>query len=530
MKSQPARHLFLLLALYIFAEVLVNPLGDFPLNDDWSYTKSAIIFCASGRVEVGTWAAMSLVTHLIWGCAFGKVFGMTFAVLRFSTLVSSLTGIFFLYRLVHRVTARPMCALAASLVTLFNPYYFNLSNTYMTDVNFNTLMVIFFYVAYRFFESGRLLYLLPAMLLSFMLVFIRQIGIVLPFALIVAIPFMRGKRKLPFILLCANFVLIYISLAAYERQLRPVMPDWAAFRFSGNIHPADPEFYTALSAKFLERWNDTIAHVLVFAFPFAVFYLPVLIRQCKRYRLLATMCAAVLAAIAVGYDARFPVGNILGNLGVGPETFFQNRFGQLHKGTSNFTGIMSSIKYSFASGTLVMMALSFRRGFISRAVKNPFAVLLAACMLCYVFLLFVSDSFIDRYFLPLSTILIVGLSAMARSYTLTFRPVTLLVPVALAYISVAGTHDYLKWNSMRWLAYSELRSDGVGVELINGGFEVNCWDDGRYGWGCDFDKPGSKYLIQFTAEPGFSVYRSYTYINWFPPRRDTVKVFTRDGM
>ena len=31
---------FLLLLLFLFAEIFVNPLADFPLNDDWSYSKS----------------------------------------------------------------------------------------------------------------------------------------------------------------------------------------------------------------------------------------------------------------------------------------------------------------------------------------------------------------------------------------------------------------------------------------------------------------------------------------------------------
>ncbi len=94
------KYVLLLVAVFILSEIIVNPLGNFPLNDDWSYFKSVNILQNEGKYNIVDWGAMTLFTHLIWGFLFTKIFGFSFVVLRFSTIVSSLIGILVLNKLV----------------------------------------------------------------------------------------------------------------------------------------------------------------------------------------------------------------------------------------------------------------------------------------------------------------------------------------------------------------------------------------------------------------------------------------------
>ena len=149
---------FLILIIFILCEVIVNPIGEFPLNDDWSYAKSVLILLKDGHLNIGNWCAMTLASHLLWGFLFIKCFGFSFTVLRLSTLVSSLIGLLTLNKLVSSISQNKILGLIASLTLLFNPIYFNLSNTFMTDVNFNTLLILAAYFSYLFFEERKPIY------------------------------------------------------------------------------------------------------------------------------------------------------------------------------------------------------------------------------------------------------------------------------------------------------------------------------------------------------------------------------------
>src|SRR3569833_210222 len=81
-----------LTAIWVLTEFLVNPVGEFPLNDDWSYTLSLQNWYHDHQYHLVGWTSMPLATQLAWGLIFCKTFGFSFTVLRFSTLVLGLAG------------------------------------------------------------------------------------------------------------------------------------------------------------------------------------------------------------------------------------------------------------------------------------------------------------------------------------------------------------------------------------------------------------------------------------------------------
>lgn len=60
--------------VWIICVVLINPVGDFPLNDDWAYGLPAEVLVKEHVFKLTDWQAAALVTQLGWGalCNFSR--------------------------------------------------------------------------------------------------------------------------------------------------------------------------------------------------------------------------------------------------------------------------------------------------------------------------------------------------------------------------------------------------------------------------------------------------------------------------
>src|SRR5437867_3616612 len=140
--------------LWCVAVMLVKPIGDFPLNDDWAWGMTVKRLVEGGGYRPTGWAGMTLITQVLWGALFCIPRGFSFNALRISTLVLSLIGVLAMYSLVRRLKGSRFLALCCALTLACNPIYFALSNTFMTDVPFTTMAMVasFFYV--RHLQNG----------------------------------------------------------------------------------------------------------------------------------------------------------------------------------------------------------------------------------------------------------------------------------------------------------------------------------------------------------------------------------------
>ncbi len=267
------KYILILFGLFASAEVIVNPLGEFPLNDDWAYSKSILIWLTEGKYDIGEWPAMTLFTHLLWGILFTKAFGFSFFILRLSTIISSLIGVLTLFKLVNKISKDELTALLASLIMLFNPLYFNLTNTYMTDVNFNTLLVLSCYFAFDFFQSNRFISLVGVFISSIFMVLLRQFGIVIPAAFLLSILFLKNRRWFYLVVTVCLFSCVLVVFKLYENYLIGSLSPSASYKFSGKINPTNKAFWDAISVNLQLRYSTLLLHILCYVFPFAFIYL-----------------------------------------------------------------------------------------------------------------------------------------------------------------------------------------------------------------------------------------------------------------
>ena len=129
----------LLVFIWVLAALLVNPVGDFPLNDDWAYGFAVRSLVETGHLRLSGWTATNLIAQVPWGALFCLPFGFSFTALRLSTLVLGLIGVLATYGLLREARASAWLALFGSLVLAFSPIYFALSYTFMTDVPFTAV-------------------------------------------------------------------------------------------------------------------------------------------------------------------------------------------------------------------------------------------------------------------------------------------------------------------------------------------------------------------------------------------------------
>jgi len=85
-------HLGACICLYlavIVAGLATNPFFDMGVNDDWSYSRTAMDLARTGHIHYFGWSASAMLAQLPYGALWIKLFGGSFATLRVATLALS---------------------------------------------------------------------------------------------------------------------------------------------------------------------------------------------------------------------------------------------------------------------------------------------------------------------------------------------------------------------------------------------------------------------------------------------------------
>ena len=139
MRVKTFNHLLLIALSYVILILLVNPAGDFPVNDDWAYARSVLSLVEDGEFHLLDWGAMTLITQVLWGSLWIKLFGFSFEVLRFSTIFLGFIALAGCYFIILCLGKKTWIATTGTLVLMVNPLFLVLSNSFMTDVPFLAL-------------------------------------------------------------------------------------------------------------------------------------------------------------------------------------------------------------------------------------------------------------------------------------------------------------------------------------------------------------------------------------------------------
>src|ERR1017187_9031334 len=189
--SIPARivviDMLIIAALWCLSLLIVNPIGDFPLNDDWSYGLAVKHLVENGDYRPLGWTAMPLITNVLWASLFCIPAGFSFTALRLSTLTLSFLGLVGCYLLIRDLRQPRWLAVLTTLTLGFNPIYYALSNTFMTDVPYTAITIFAAIFFARSLRTGSDFALAVGTTLAVAATLSRQLGISVPLGFAVSL-------------------------------------------------------------------------------------------------------------------------------------------------------------------------------------------------------------------------------------------------------------------------------------------------------------------------------------------------------
>ena len=555
-RKATVKDLFCLTLTWCFFVIIVNPIGDFPLNDDWSFGLAVQYFMQVGSFHPTGWTTMTLLTNVLWGSLFCLPDGFSFTALRISTLTASWLGVLGTYWLVRKLDRPRSMALLAALVLAVNPLYFVSANTFMTDVPCVALMIFSAVFFLEHLKSNSRAALVAGILFSLVAILSRQVSLAVPMAFGLTLIGARGFKVRVLSAALLPTLLVVLVLAGFQLWLK-ISGNWPAHLTSDTrllrdtligmlVHPV-----AALPLLLHSVYVCGVAAGL-FLSPLLLLAGPGPGRPTKKGLAVAAIIFITLTGLLAFYrhtgTSWMPsrVGNYLSVWGLGllslrdAMLLLANPLPMLPRGIFVVATLIGLL-----GGTLLICRISyFLRRFFNRLAipmnwdyEAQAGVFLLLIIAIYLGPTLISPLF-DRYLIPILPFLAGFLTLLLPPAGLRLKSIRFAMIGAtilgISIFSVCGTRDYLAWNRARWEALDHLMSqEQAKPESIDGGFEFN----GFYLFSLHYKLTPEKspwwvvddrYLITFNPLPGYHILHDYPYTHWLPPYRGNIYVLQRD--
>lgn len=540
-------YLALLIAFQLLMIAVIQPYGNFPLNDDWAYAHSAIWFNTEHRIRLSNWIAMNLLPQTVAGGLVTAAVGFSFDALRHLTqIVALLASIaaFYFFRSTSLAAAQ---AFVATLVLIAMPSWPILANSFMTDLYCLVFALSAAALFVMLLEKFSKKMLALAILFSVIGVLQRQVVIVIPFAFMATwfwTKRVRTPRDIAFVL--APFVIVLAAEILYQIYLKngPGIPD-AQLNAHSRIWPL---FMSELRGE-TGRRGFVGSNILSIAGYLGLFLIGWMVwwgmpGSSRRVRITGILFAIIAAGVALvcNWLPPYRPNNTLDAAGIGPYTLYDVMTHATYE-LDRSPGIIwpvAGIAAAFGLVSLCTLALTTLAHFFREKRKADSCRLFLTILVCSYLVPFVITDYFDRYLLFVLPFLI---ALWARTWPISDRN-TVYLPriISLVWICLvigigaAATHDYFAWNRARWDAIRYAESIGVTVDKLDGGFEYN----GFYGFetrGRDVIAGKSwwwikddKYIVAFSLVPGYEVVATFAVRAWLPRTPTHIKLLRQQHL
>ncbi len=536
---------YLLLAIFWIAMIiLVYPVGEFPLNDDWAYYKDLSILVHQGRLEIVNWSAMTLVSQLFIGAFWCKLFGFSFIGLRILTSLVGLLGLFVSFKLLNEITKNEKTAFVYTLVIAINPLFFHLSNSFMTDIYFYTISTTAVFFFYRSFHSDKIRDIAPATIFLLIAVLVRQIGIVIAVSFAITYLYQAksfdknilAKALIPLLLSGLTLYWYSIWITTYQTNLQTYVSTGTAV--------------STLLGK------DTLMHIFnrigTTGLTISLFLSPLLILTfphfwanfLKKENRIALYITAVCIIPLIRAWKHFPVGNVMYDLGIGPKLLNDAEIQHINFDFSLPPFAINTVRAFCFAGALMIFYYCF--SFIINRFKKENRTTLtkenAFSFFSFLNIIFLFGTFIipsfffDRYLIQITLPFMVVIIPFISPLTANLKNAYFALGVAclITLFSIFATHDYFEWNRARWQGIHYLLDDlKASPKEIDGGFEFNGWYGTEYK-----DDPNNKtkswwfvtddqYRLSFSPLEGYEIINHYAYKKYLTFSNDYIYVLRK---
>lgn len=535
--------LSVLISLWIIVIWIVNPVGEFMVNDDWAFISALERLVFEGRMGSTGWGpgdapgGPALIAHLSWGRLFTYLFGHSITNLRISVLVMGILGSVILLVLLRSSGASPRMSLWGVLTLVFCPLFLPLCFSFMTDATFLSLAVFSVLLLHIGVENKKCALVVFGLLAALGSILIRQIGIVIPAGFVIACRLHpKGKELGNWKMLILAVCVAVIPWLLYECTLfligsTPITEHQVVKNVSSQFHLKGLLGFVNLmgyrTVFALLYWGFLVSPVV------ALRYREFLQFRSFRYFGIALAGGTVLFEIAlilgIVHPPVFFWPNTITDFGVGPVLLKDTYLLDIKRGiTIPATLYYLLVSWSVLSlaGSLILTISAFTRigrlfgakGTVEISFLTVF-ILAAGWLYLGIILL---TGFHDRYLLFLCMVGIVWvLSDAPRTDGLFFQPLKLApswIPLlAIAVFTVLSLHDFMELKRAQSMALDYLvKEKKVDPCHVDGGFEFN-------GYHCD-GKPFRRqsglswwwvhqedFVVTLGPLPGYRVVRTYPF-------------------
>lgn len=572
LEKQDQLNLGLLVAIWVLAAVMINPIGNFPLNDDWAYGWTVKTFLETGKFRLSDWTATNLLPQAILGVIFCLPFGFSFTSLRILTLLLSLVGVLAVYALLRVAKVPPGFSLFGALVLALNPIYFQLSYSFNSDIPSFTFVVLSMYLLLRGIQNNSSIELGLGIIVALIAILNRQSSLVILVAFGLAIIIRKGFRfRVVFAAFLPALLGIFLNFF-YIQWLRNI--DQVPLLYSLQIKQLFNTFskgvlYTILTCA--ENLVIMFVYLGLFLLPFSIVHFSQRFTTLSSWQQkisLFTIFFGGAVGVVFAYKGRqMPfVGNVLETFGLGPQSL------------EGYSALLSSgEQIAIGRGWKVLTVLGAVGGILLFSylvsafieVLNTNQVTEASQKWLLVFnLSFVSlyllaiaalnkKYWFDRYLIlliPMLMLLIVGSNIKFPNKKLNQGIFPIAAAIFLLYgaFTVSATHDYLAVNRVRWQSLNYLMNElRVLPEQIDGGFEFSGLYFGNRLETCNHQYQTSKptdlswgsftclwregrgngevyqYMIGLLPNPKYRIEKQYSCRKWLPWREQKLYVLRR---
>ncbi len=475
-----------LIALIAFLALIaaVDPRHEFPVEDDWDYSKTVLNLLQTGvfhRLEV---TQATVVFPAMWGALFAKALGYSFTTLRLSTLALAFGALMFFHALLGELEFDVPRRLLATLALMIAPAFVYLAFSFMTDIAFLFGFVGALYFYARGWRRGSVHLALLGSTLAALAFLARQLGAVIPLVFAVFV-WARSRASAPALMLRWLLAGTAIPLAAVGAYFL-----WT--QFLGGANWADRTrtlngtlgFWLRLDTAGVvgRRYVIAAATIGLYVFPLWLASIPAIfaashgwVNSARWQKALIGLLAAVFLIALLRLALRgewFPyLTDILTRRGLRPYlAYFAYEMGA-HRPL--VFPIEVSVGLTIAGGALGLILSALIVGQLKRRLTPELALVygmtLAVAVPALTFF-----TYFERYLLPLMPGAIVLLLKVTRRARFSLRA-GLAGFFIVAIFSVVLMRDYFAWNQVRWDAARALLATGVPVENIDGGYEWDGW-------------------------------------------------------
>ncbi|MFH1522806.1 MAG: glycosyltransferase family 39 protein [Patescibacteria group bacterium] len=471
-KNREAKYLFFIIFIFLVSIFIVNPIGEYALNDDWVYY-DAVRQMLNNNLNFDSYVGPALIGQLIYSIILSMIFGFSFSLLRLSTLFLSLLGIIFLYKLLVNLSISPKKSFLISLLFLFNPIYYNLSFTFMTDIHALSFVVIALFFYQKGFKFRKDKDFLIASLLIVFASLIRQnyILFLLIFDILFFIWHYQDLKLRKFLVIYTLPVCCYVFFVG----LLSSSGWWPQSTY--NLHS-----FEKLEHVFLNIWRELYSswHYI------SLFILPILISWLWHNNRREKILNIIIAIIVSGFSGflyffkaiKFPYsGNIISQYGLGPRDPDGVLSGTPEIVITNYLCILLTAIGGFAAGILLIMFYRFFRKLFKKRRSTSSNVLFYFFILLNLiaqWIVIMSIISFDRYYLVLVLLFLILLTWLIKKIKI--NKISMVIICILASVSIVGTFNYLRENELKWSIANVLVKKGININSIDGGYEWLGWN------------------------------------------------------